>query len=89
MDHYELSYHAIQFLLYDPHMCSNNNVRAINAAFAIIERMIQEISYTNIYTQNSYYLIDNPVQFQMPINYWKRSALLVEMIKKIQWMVIE
>jgi hypothetical protein len=96
MDHYELSYNAIQFLLYDPHMCPNNNVRAINAAFAMIERLIREISYTNTYTQNIYYLMENPVQFRMLMNYWKRSALLgghvlpaVEMIKKIQWMVIE
>ena len=96
MDHYQMSYNAIQFLLYDRNMCPNNNVRAINAAFAIIERLIREISYTNTYTQNVHYILDNAVQFRLLMNYWKSSALLgghvlpaVEMVKKIQWMIIE
>jgi Pentatricopeptide repeat domain len=96
LDHYQMSYNIIQFLLCDRQMCPGNNVRAINAAFAVMERLIREISYTNTYSQNIYYLLDNPVQFRTLMNYWKSSALLgghvlpaVEMIKKIQWMIIE
>lgn len=77
-------------------MCPSNNVRAINATFAIMERLIREMSYTNTYSQNIQYLLDNPVQFGILMNYWKSTALIgghvlpaVKMIKKIQWMITE
>ena len=93
LDHYQTSYNTIQFLLYDKMMCPNNNVRAINAAFALIERLLQEISHTKTVNENVHYLIDNPEQFRMLMNYWKTTALLgghvypaITMIEKLHWM---
>jgi pentatricopeptide repeat protein len=96
LNHYQVSYNMIQFLLNDRAMCMNHNVRAINATFAIIERLIREISFTNTMSQNIHYLFKHNTQFRLLMNYWKNTALIgghvlpaVEMVKKIQWMTIE
>jgi pentatricopeptide repeat protein len=95
VNHYQMAADLLQFFLYDRKMCANS-VRAINAAFAVLERLIRELTYTKSASQNMQYAFHNATQFRMLVNFWKNAALAeekvlpaIEMIKKIQWMTSE
>jgi hypothetical protein len=95
VNHYQMAADLLQFFLYDRKMCSTD-VRAINAAFAVLERLIREITFTKSASQNLLYAFRDVTQFRMLMNFWKNAALAeeqvlpaIEMIKKVQWMTSE
>jgi hypothetical protein len=94
-NHFQIASNLIQFFLLDRSM-GQSTVRAVNATFAVIERLIREMSFTNTVAQNIHYLFQGDTQFRLLMNFWKNAALAgemvlpaIEMIKKVQWIMTE